>query len=92
MVRSEGNMSLKNPVTPQGIDPGTVRLLVQAPMANDSTWKIIKQILVLMNSPQMIRHRERLLRSSWFTSASRTAVQICRPTCEQSAHWMYHLL
>jgi hypothetical protein len=26
MVRSEGNMSLKNPVTPPGIDPGTVRL------------------------------------------------------------------
>jgi hypothetical protein len=27
MVRSEGNMSLKNPVTPPGIDPGTVRPL-----------------------------------------------------------------
>jgi hypothetical protein len=25
MVRSEGNMSLKNPVTPLGIAPGTVR-------------------------------------------------------------------
>ena len=24
MVRSEGNMSLKNPETPPGIDPGTV--------------------------------------------------------------------
>jgi hypothetical protein len=29
MVRSEANMSLKNPVTPPGIDPGTVRLVVQ---------------------------------------------------------------
>jgi len=29
MVRSEGNMSLKNPVRPPGIDPGTVRLVVQ---------------------------------------------------------------
>jgi hypothetical protein len=29
MVRSKGNMSLKNPVTPPGIDPGTVRLLAQ---------------------------------------------------------------
>ena len=29
MVRSEGNMSLKNPVTPQGINPGTVRLVAQ---------------------------------------------------------------
>jgi len=29
MVRSEGNMSLKNPVTPPGIYPGTVRLVAQ---------------------------------------------------------------
>ena len=29
MVLSEGNMSLKNPVTPPGIDPGTVRLVAQ---------------------------------------------------------------
>ena len=27
--RSEGNMSLKNPVTPPGIDPGTVRLVAE---------------------------------------------------------------
>jgi hypothetical protein len=29
MVQSEGNMSLKNTVTPPGIDPGTVRLVAQ---------------------------------------------------------------
>ena len=29
MVRSEGNMSLKNPVTPPGIYPGTIRLVAQ---------------------------------------------------------------
>ena len=29
MVWSEGNMSLKNPVTTLGIDPGTVRLVAQ---------------------------------------------------------------
>ena len=29
MERSEGNMSLKNPVTPPGIDPGTIRLVAQ---------------------------------------------------------------
>ena len=29
MVRSEGNMSLKNPMIPPGIDPGTVRLVAQ---------------------------------------------------------------
>ena len=28
MVQSEGNMSLKNPVTPPGIDPRTVQLVV----------------------------------------------------------------
>ena len=28
-VQSEGNVSLKNPVTPPGIDPGTVRLVAQ---------------------------------------------------------------
>jgi hypothetical protein len=31
MVRSEENMSLKNPVTPLGIDPGTVRLVARLP-------------------------------------------------------------
>jgi hypothetical protein len=29
MERSEGDMSLKIPVTPWGIDPGTVRLVAQ---------------------------------------------------------------
>ena len=29
MVRSEGNMSLENPVTPPGFNPGTVRLVAQ---------------------------------------------------------------
>jgi hypothetical protein len=29
MVWSEGNMSLKNPVTPPGIDPGTIQLVAQ---------------------------------------------------------------
>ena len=31
MVRSERNMSLKNPATPPGIDPGTVLLVAQCP-------------------------------------------------------------
>jgi hypothetical protein len=29
MLQSEGNMSLKNPVTPLGIDPETVQLAAQ---------------------------------------------------------------
>ena len=32
-LRAEGNMSLKNPVTTPGIDPGTVRLVAQLPQA-----------------------------------------------------------
>ena len=28
-MRLEGDMSLRNPVTPPGIDPGTVRVVVQ---------------------------------------------------------------
>ena len=29
MVWSEGDVSLKNPVTPPGIDPGTIQLVAQ---------------------------------------------------------------
>ena len=29
MVRSDGNMLLKNPGTPPGVDPGTARLVAQ---------------------------------------------------------------
>jgi hypothetical protein len=55
-------------------------------IANYNILKIVKGILVLMNCPQMIRHREPFLRTSWFTSASRTAVRVFRPACKQSAH------
>ena len=37
MVRSERNMSLKNPVTPPGIDPGSVRLVAQRLSINIQT-------------------------------------------------------
>ena len=33
MVWSEGNMPLKNPVTPPGIDPETVQLVAQLPQS-----------------------------------------------------------
>jgi hypothetical protein len=46
MVRSEGNMSLKDPVTPPGIDPGTVRLLSQ-PLNHYAT-PIIRLIPVII--------------------------------------------
>ena len=59
MVWSEGNMSLKNPVTPPGIDPGTVRLVAQrlnhyaTPGPQDSI-KRLKHLLV--PSPYRIEH------------------------------------
>src|SRR5215469_12127471 len=55
MIGSEGNTSLKNPVTPPGIDPGTVRLVAQrlnhytTPGPNKemygAKWTIIPQLL-----------------------------------------------
>jgi hypothetical protein len=50
MERSEGDMSLKNPVTPPGIDPGIIRLVAQllshyatpGPQANMDVTKIWK--------------------------------------------------
>ena len=49
MVRSEGNMSLKNPVTPRRIDPGIVQQVVQrlnhyaTPGPNTKFMKVIKK-------------------------------------------------
>jgi hypothetical protein len=48
MVRSEGNMSLKNPVTPPGIDPGTVRLVAQR-RNHYATPGLMKNVLFLRN-------------------------------------------
>jgi hypothetical protein len=47
MVRSEGNMLLKNPVTPPGIDPGTIRLVAQHLNHYATTqrqWLIVKAV------------------------------------------------
>ena len=53
MVRSEGNMSLKNPVTPPGIDPGTVRLVAsQAPQQKGvAYYKIAEAEPIAINFP-----------------------------------------
>jgi hypothetical protein len=53
MVRSEGDISLKNPVTPPAIDPGTVQLVAQhlnhyaTPGLKKFVWltEIIKKVL-----------------------------------------------
>jgi hypothetical protein len=39
MVWPEGNMSLKNPVTPPGIDPGIVRLVTQRAQRHKGIWR-----------------------------------------------------
>jgi hypothetical protein len=46
MVRSEGNMSLNNPVTPPGIDPETVRLVAQR--LNHYEFRIYWKIFILL--------------------------------------------
>ena len=56
MVQSEGNMSLKNPVTPPGIDAGTVRLVAQrldhyatpGPQLEHLVGLIIKKLLLFL--------------------------------------------
>jgi hypothetical protein len=52
MVRSEGNMSLKNPVTPPGIDPGTVRLEAQHLNHYATPSPLLKCVPALKSSPQ----------------------------------------
>jgi len=51
MVRSEGIMSLKNQVTPPGINPGTIQLVAttppQAPHA-ETIWNLIQQSLSVL--------------------------------------------
>ena len=48
MVRSEGNMSLKNPVTPPGIDSGTVGLVAQRLNHYATTGVVVMLVLVLL--------------------------------------------
>ena len=58
MVRLEGNTSLKNPVTPPGIDPGTVRLVAQrlnhyATINLIYKLKFIKEIASILHLPML---------------------------------------
>jgi len=59
MVRSEGNISLKNPVTPQGIDPGTVRIVAQRlnkfKKEIKKTYKMLKILLAFFELPVCLR-------------------------------------
>ena len=73
MLRSEGNMSLKNPVTPPGIDPGTVRLVAQRLNHYATPGPIALYTSSLFPSDHgefrpMIQYSFRSLRSSCFLS------------------------
>jgi hypothetical protein len=63
MVRSEGNMSLKNPVTPPGIDRGTVRLVALRPNQYATRdpppllYKIALQKFIFKNKNSFCQHR-----------------------------------
>jgi hypothetical protein len=81
-VRSEGNMSLKNSVTPPGIDRGTFRLLAQRgkPMR--------KQILFSITSCMSIGfpNSERTLHRTSIVTQSKAFVKSVRRSCT-AAHF-----
>ena len=53
LVRSEGNMSLKNPVTLPGIDPGTVRLVAQR-LNHHATPAVLTHFAPVVDWPQLL--------------------------------------
>jgi hypothetical protein len=57
MVRSEGNMSLKNPVTPPGIDPGAVRLVAQR--LNHYTTTGLESYCGILNNGETVKNISR---------------------------------
>ena len=59
MVQSEGNMSLKNPVTPPGIDPGTIRVVAQCLnhyVTPDRRDKTINRFSCFANKPKNVQN------------------------------------
>jgi hypothetical protein len=70
MARSEGNMSLKNPVTPPGIGPGTVRLVAQhlnhyvtpGPRVQVSSWIFTSRVVPYWTKVKAV---SRLSRRLW---------------------------
>jgi hypothetical protein len=72
MVRPEGIMSLKNPVKPPGIDPGTARLVAQRLnhyATPDPQWLYIRTV-ILINKRQMVRDMMLLEQWLWRSLAS----------------------
>jgi hypothetical protein len=55
MVRSEGNMSLKNPVTTPGIDPGTVRTIAQRLNNYASLINVVREIKKKTHIPNTLK-------------------------------------
>jgi hypothetical protein len=63
MERSEGDMSLKNPVTTPGIDPGTVLVVAQR-LNHYATPSLITITVAHLNSTTFISHTSHLLQTA----------------------------
>jgi hypothetical protein len=73
MVRSEGNMSLKNPVTPPRIDPRTVRLVARR-LKHYATPDPIQYIMV--DIIQILFFSKTGLRKLWVLKTSKVTLRI----------------
>jgi hypothetical protein len=96
MIRSEGNMSQKNPVTPPGIDPGTVRLVAQR-LNHYATpgiplWTYFHKIWYLITFPKSVEEVQFSIKSEknngYFTLSERWIVlHICGKD-QKDAHFL----
>ena len=50
-------MSLQNPVTPPGIDPGTVRLVAQCPNHYATTGPVLLIIIHIKTQVKVLKHK-----------------------------------
>jgi len=81
MVRSEGNMSLKNPMTPPGVDPGTVHKsdidLLNPYTTTDCQWDSSPATFVQVNRERTVSAWRRWIRCNRLVSVPRTSFSVC---------------
>ena len=93
MVWSEGNMSLKNPVTPPGMDPGTVRPVAQRLNHYATPRPIYIQMLRHITQPVVINTRSQLMFSELLAVCSEIHknTQTRQPISATNAHNLYKI-